>query len=81
MSSIHTLIDLFATTPTLANAKKIVTKVTAHPMTICLVLAEGLAHIAAAKKIVADAKDPAKTKEAMQRELQARYKNLNITVI
>lgn len=81
MSNINTLLELFAANPTLANAKKITAKVAHHPMSECLVLADGIAQIRKAKQIVADAKDPAKVKEAMQRELSARFKGLNITVI
>ena len=53
MSSIHTLIDLFTAEPSLINAEKIVAKVTHHPMSPCLVLADGLAQIENAKKVVA----------------------------
>ena len=53
MSSIHTLIDLFTAAPTLANAKKVVAKVTHHPMTACLVLDDGTAQIEKAKALVA----------------------------
>jgi hypothetical protein len=79
MSSIHTLIDLFTATPTLANARKIIAKVTHHPMSACLVMADGHAQIEKARTIVANAKDPAKFEEAMQTELRARFKGMNIS--
>ena len=53
MSSIPTLVSLFAAEPTLANAKKIVAKTTHHPMSVCLVLADGHAQIEKAKAVVA----------------------------
>jgi len=53
MSSIHTLIDLFTAAPTLANAKKLVAKTTHNPMSVCLVLADGLAAVERAKALVA----------------------------
>jgi hypothetical protein len=52
MSSIHTLIDLFTAAPTLTNAKKVVAKITHHPMSACLVLADGHAQIEKAKALV-----------------------------
>jgi ABC-type multidrug transport system ATPase subunit len=81
MASINTLLELFAANPTLANAKKITAKVTHHPMSECLVLADGIAQIRKAKQIVADAKDPKKIREAMQTELRARFPGMNIEVI
>ena len=81
MSSLQTLVTIFKATPTLANAKKVVAKHVHHPMAICTLLADDAAAVHQAERIVADAKDPAKLKDAMQRELQARFKNLNITVI
>jgi len=56
MSSIHTLVSLFTAEPTLANAKKIVAKVTHNPMSVCLVLADGIAQIEKAKATVAASK-------------------------
>lgn len=81
MSSLKTLIDLFVATPTIANAKKVISKDTHHPMAACCLSAEDGVHLANARKVVADAKDPAKLKSAMQTELRARFKNLNIEVI
>jgi len=53
MSSIHTLVALFAAEPTLANAKKVVAKVTHNPMSPCLLLADGFAQVEKAKATVA----------------------------
>jgi hypothetical protein len=53
MSSIHTLVEIFTAAPTLANAKKIVAKVTHHPMSTCLLLADGAAQVGKAKALVA----------------------------
>jgi hypothetical protein len=78
--TLSTLIVAFHATPTLANAKAIVAYLHDHP-TIADLHRQDAAAVRKAKAIVADAKDPAKIREAMQTELRARYKNLNITVI
>lgn len=70
----------FKATPTLANAKKLVAHVAKHPMTVCMMSADDMAAHTQAQRIVADAKNPAKTKEAMQRELKARFPGMNIEV-
>ena len=64
MASIHTLIDLFAVAPTLANAKKIVAKTIHNPMSVCLIHAHDHGHIEAARQIVADAKAATRVVEA-----------------
>ena len=81
MSNIHTLIDLFNTTPSLVNAKKLVAKVVHNPASLNLLTEDHAGAVRNAERIVADAKDPKKLKEAMQRELRARFKGMNIEVI
>jgi hypothetical protein len=81
MSNIHTLVALFAHRPTLANAKKLVAKTVHNPMSVALLLANDLAHVRQAEIVVANAKDPSKVKEALQTELRARFKGMNIEVI
>jgi len=76
------LLATFKATPTLANAKALVAYTThASNKALRVMTAEDMATETQAKRIIADAKDPKKTKEAMQRELQARFKGMNITVI
>jgi hypothetical protein len=81
MSSLQTLVSIFKATPTLANAKKVVAKNTHHPMAICTLLADDAVEVAKAIRLVEDAKNPAKFEEAMQRELQARFKSPNIIFV
>jgi hypothetical protein len=81
MSSLKTLIDLFVATPTLANAKKVVSKDMHSPLAACALSVEDGVHLANARRTVADAKDPKKLKQAMQTELRARFKGMNIEVI
>ena len=52
MSSLKTLTDIFAAAPTLANAKKVVAKHTHHPMAICTLLPESIAHVNEAISVV-----------------------------
>jgi hypothetical protein len=81
MSSLQTLVDLFKTTPTLANAKKVVAKNVHSPMAICMLSGDDAIEVARATRLLDDAKNPAKVKEAMQAELRARFKGMNIEVI
>jgi len=80
MANINTLIDAFYAQRTLSNAKKLVNHVAKHPMVACMITGYRAGLVEEAKTIIADAKDPKKTKEAMQRELQARFKGMNIIV-
>jgi hypothetical protein len=79
MTSLQTQIDIFVATPTLANAKALVVKAT--PAALTTVLADGVAQVEKAKALLADAKNPKKLKQAMQTELRARFKGMNIEVI
>jgi hypothetical protein len=81
MSNINTVLDAFKTTASLANAKKLVAHLRKFPMTACILTEDDAGIVRSAEGIIADAKDPAKVKEAMQRELRARFKGMNITVI
>ena len=81
MSSLKTLIDLFVATPTLANAKKVVAKNAHSPVEISTLLGDDALEVARAIRLVDDAKDPKKLKQAMQTELRARFKGMNIEVI
>ena len=58
MSSIHTLIDLFIDTPSLANAKKLVAKTVHNPMSMCLISEDHAGMVCNAERMVADAKNP-----------------------
>ena len=56
-------IDAFKTTPTLANAKKVVAHVSKHPMVLAMMTLEDMAAHTQAQRIVEDAKNPAKTQK------------------
>jgi uncharacterized protein (DUF2249 family) len=79
--SFFTILDAFKTTNSLANAKKVAAHVRKHPMVMTMLTEDDAGMVREAERTVADAKDPAKIREAMQQELQARFKSLNITVI
>jgi hypothetical protein len=79
--SMSKLIFAYNKAPTLNAAHRLVSYCNKHPMAVTLLRFEDLEALAAAKRHTATAKDPAKIREAMQTELRARYKNLNITVI
>ena len=82
MTRFQIALDAFISCGSLANAKKLVKLFRLNPELFDSQMTEDHAGIVRnAERIVDDAKDPTKIREAMQRELRARFKNLNITVI
>jgi hypothetical protein len=79
--SFQATLNTFKAAATLANAKAIVDHVRKYPEAVNAMSIDDLAAETAAQRIVADAKNPAKFREAMQRELRARYPGMNIDVI
>ena len=78
--SFQTVINTFKTSPTLANAKNVVAHARKYPMVLALMSADDMAAHTQAQRILEDAKNPAKIREAMQTELRARFKGMNIIV-
>jgi hypothetical protein len=83
MTRTEELISAFISCNSLANAEKLV----AHVDRVFFLRGDAdfltedhLGVLHNAERIVADAKDPKKTKEAMQRELKARFPGMNIIV-
>jgi hypothetical protein len=79
--SFQATLDAYIAAPTLANAKRVVANDTHAPLAIATLPAEYGVHLANARRDVADARNPAKLRAAMQRELRARYPGMNIEVI
>lgn len=52
MSSIHTLIDLFISCPSLVNAKKLVAKTIHNPMSLCLISEDHAGQVRNAERMV-----------------------------
>jgi hypothetical protein len=81
MSHFTNALDAYRTTSSLANAKRVVKHLTKRPSYLDIATETDAALIREAQRTVDDAKDPAKIREAMQQELRARFKGMNITVI
>ena len=81
MSTFQAALDAFISRNSLVNAKSLVAHARKFPKFVDMLSEDHAGQVRNAERIVADAKEPAKIREAMQTELRARYKNLNITVI
>jgi len=81
MTRLNTLIEAFITTNSLANAKALVAHVNRNQAELDFLTEDHAGQVRCAERIVADAKDPKKLREAMQTELRARFKGMKIHVI
>jgi len=74
-------LEAFISTPSLANAKKVVAHARKRPFVLCMLTEDHAGMVRNAERIVDDAKNPAKIKQSMQAELRARFPGMKIEVI